>query len=482
MRLKREIERIVRPEVWLKLWLVMLASWTLLSIIVGFSDEPMPRELAAVFRVEDIEVQNQIQMTNASGPTVKVSTSNPNGVVTEPRGSLRMRTDAANANLYLNTNAGTTWRGILDTFTSTVNGMVPASGGGTVNYLRADGTWQPPGLDPTVWQYGDGRDGDLNFDCVNNVTLGNGTVLSPLACDGVANSCYFLLQDVQAHNITVANNCAVTAPNRIMATGTINLNGANALIHCDGQKGGVGGTHVAGLTCGSGNLFDVGANGGAGVNNAQGGGTSGANTPRREPSSAGGGFTGGSVAGVATSCSVGTTAPQVIGRAGGGGGGNNTNCGGACAGNSGGSVTQAPTAGGAATFTGIWTGHQDVLAGPIRWTGGSGGGGGGSVAVGSSGGGGGGGGGWVVVRARILTGTGRISARGGNGASATGANAGGGGGGGGGYAAVYYGTKGASVVIDAAGGTAGSGVGTGFAGANGCAGNAWIYNLSGDGT
>jgi len=34
----------------------------------------------------------------------------------------------------------------LDAFTSTLKGLAPGSGGGTTNFLRADGTWtQPPG-------------------------------------------------------------------------------------------------------------------------------------------------------------------------------------------------------------------------------------------------------------------------------------------------------------------------------------------------
>jgi len=32
----------------------------------------------------------------------------------------------------------------LTTFTSSLAGIVPASGGGTTNFLRADGTWAPP--------------------------------------------------------------------------------------------------------------------------------------------------------------------------------------------------------------------------------------------------------------------------------------------------------------------------------------------------
>jgi hypothetical protein len=33
----------------------------------------------------------------------------------------------------------------FDPFTSALSGLVPASGGGTANFLRADGTWQPAG-------------------------------------------------------------------------------------------------------------------------------------------------------------------------------------------------------------------------------------------------------------------------------------------------------------------------------------------------
>jgi hypothetical protein len=41
---------------------------------------------------------------------------------------------------------GTQATTLLDTFTSTLKGLAPASGGGTTNFLRADGTWAgPPG-------------------------------------------------------------------------------------------------------------------------------------------------------------------------------------------------------------------------------------------------------------------------------------------------------------------------------------------------
>jgi hypothetical protein len=40
---------------------------------------------------------------------------------------------------------GTQATALLDTFTSSLKGLAPASGGGTTNFLRADGTWAAPG-------------------------------------------------------------------------------------------------------------------------------------------------------------------------------------------------------------------------------------------------------------------------------------------------------------------------------------------------
>lgn len=40
---------------------------------------------------------------------------------------------------------GTQATALLDTFTSSLKGLAPSSGGGTTNFLRADGTWAAPG-------------------------------------------------------------------------------------------------------------------------------------------------------------------------------------------------------------------------------------------------------------------------------------------------------------------------------------------------
>lgn len=64
------------------------------------------------------------------------------------------RTTAGTGNVEVLTAAQTT--AILDIFTSTLKGLVPASGGGTTNFLRADGTWDAP-----VATVSDGDKGDI---------------------------------------------------------------------------------------------------------------------------------------------------------------------------------------------------------------------------------------------------------------------------------------------------------------------------------
>lgn len=87
----------------------------------------------------------------------------------------RMANLAANSIIGNNTGSsatplaltGTQVTAMLDTFTSTLKGLAPASGGGTTNFLRADGTWAaPPGGGGGVT---DGDKGDV-------VISGTGTV------------------------------------------------------------------------------------------------------------------------------------------------------------------------------------------------------------------------------------------------------------------------------------------------------------------
>lgn len=88
---------------------------------------------------------------------------------------------------------GTQATTLLDTFTSALKGLVPLSGGGTVNYLRADGTWTTPpagspGGSTTQVQYNNagafaGSAGHVWTDGTS--TLGIGTTAAPGVIIGI---------------------------------------------------------------------------------------------------------------------------------------------------------------------------------------------------------------------------------------------------------------------------------------------------------
>jgi hypothetical protein len=63
---------------------------------------------------------------------------------------------------------------LLNTFTTSLKGLAPASGGGTTNYLRADGTWAaPPGGSGIAWS--DAVTADIVPDADGTRDLGSGT-------------------------------------------------------------------------------------------------------------------------------------------------------------------------------------------------------------------------------------------------------------------------------------------------------------------
>jgi hypothetical protein len=56
---------------------------------------------------------------------------------------------------------------LLDVFTATLDGLAPASGGGVVNFLRADGAWAEPAGGSGTFELDDGSatlDGSFEFE------------------------------------------------------------------------------------------------------------------------------------------------------------------------------------------------------------------------------------------------------------------------------------------------------------------------------
>jgi len=85
--------------------------------------------------------------TSATGKTLTIAS---NQIATS---SILGRVTASTGNIE--TLTGTQATTLLDVFTSSLKGLAPASGGGTTNFLRADGTWAAPSGGTTIYT-GDG--------------------------------------------------------------------------------------------------------------------------------------------------------------------------------------------------------------------------------------------------------------------------------------------------------------------------------------
>lgn len=302
--------------------------------------------------------------------------------------------------------------------TDTTIGLVPATGGGTANYLRANGvgppSWQPI-IPTTPGFYGTGIDGDITF---------------PVGTTSLARVMFYRRVTIPAGAIVEMNGYIIFASDFLDAQpgSIIRRNGTNAVLS------------VAGTTP-PGGYLGTGANGSNGAT-----GSAGSTTnltaqpfplPLTGPTSGLGGRGGGNgVAGTAT----GTIAQQ------------------------------------SSTFGGLWSMpyiSQLTYAGAGNNApgggGGTGGNGSGSVVLGLGGGGGGGAGTFTLV-ARLLNLEGTVQAIGGNGANAQGANGGGGGGGGGGKIIEVYSERTGASVPSVAGGLGGAGTGTFLNGADGSTG------------
>lgn len=96
--------------------------------------------------------------------------------------SFKGRTTAGTGTVEDLTAAQTT--ALLNTFTTTLKGLAPASGGGTVNFLRADGTWAAP-PDPTALQNLSLLGVNATADATNKLAVASSAVLFNNVGNGV---------------------------------------------------------------------------------------------------------------------------------------------------------------------------------------------------------------------------------------------------------------------------------------------------------
>lgn len=399
-------------------------------------------------------------------------------------------------------------------FTSTASGIVPASGGGSTNFLRADGSWAAPpsggevntasnvGTGAGVWKdksgfdlrfrsilagtgvtvtqntnevlveattladsvalgvFGSGSDGNLVFDGVATV-LG----IVPAAVSSYRSGAvqqYVMTRDIYADNLTV--NSGVLLFNdgyRVFVKGTLTLTG---FIGSPGNNG----TTTTGTTQALRTSTIMGCRllaGGTAVVV----GPSSAAPPDASNSGGGAGAAGGGGNG-------GTGQAGVVYKGGGGGGAGNAGG----AGQAGGTVTVTTASDGALDNLFQAVLGRGLSASTQRFTAATGGGAGNQGNSATSGAAGGGGS-PVAVIARKITGAGQLLAYGGNGGAASvGAvtNPAGGGGAGAGCFVICVINNGSFPTIDVTGGAGGAGaVGTTTTGGTGGAGGVGFSKL-----
>jgi len=336
----------------------------------------------------------------------------------------------------------------LNVFTSALQGVVPLSGGGTANFLRADGSWVAPPT-PTLFagsgEFGSGIDGAAVFD--------GSTAVSGFTRSG---SVYTATRDAFFTDVTSGPGVTIDMTNGGTITGFD--------IWCNGTWTVTSGTTTIKWNGNAASSFT----GGAGLATGPKGGASGA----------------------------GSTGIQNAGQAGGGVTGATNRFGAGAGGASGASATNANAAGGTVTINvtdtvgAVETWHavrQGKLgmasANSIMAGGGGGASGGGTTGIAKGGGGGGGGGTGVAgIRKLAATGTLALEAKGGAGGDGevqTGSNAGGGGGGGGGWVGCGYGgsSQPGNLTLSAAGGAGGNKQGTGNNGSAGVNGATRFFAL-----
>lgn len=121
--------------------LIKPSNWNANHTLTMGTGKLVGRTTAASGAAEEISVGGALTFTaqTLSLPNNAVTNAYLNDMVTQ---SIKGRTSTGTGDPEDLTAAQVT--AMLDTFTTSLKGLVPASGGGTTNYLRADGSWAAP--------------------------------------------------------------------------------------------------------------------------------------------------------------------------------------------------------------------------------------------------------------------------------------------------------------------------------------------------
>ena len=434
------------------------------------ADGPTQRALRAIeSNVDDLivdidDLQTQISSLPTGGVTLPIAESDVTNLVADLAGKApTSRTLTGTDPIRIDGGASgdlTANRTIsANTFGSAQAGVVPASGGGTVNFLRADGTWAAAGKTyyPHLFWVGFGSHGSLHFDGTSVVA--GITPATDAAYPQNGSHTYKMSEDIDATDITVdAGVSLITRDYRGFWTGTFTNNG---LVGNPGEAA----INTTGASAISSGFYPLGNAGGDGRSNSNGAGFAGNDST--------------AVPRIWATHAAGNAASTGQGGQGGTCGGN--------AGGLGGALTVTTASSGTFTLINLLQGRVGTsFSAALSF--GSGGGGGaisGYTSGTAGGGGGGGGGGAVFFGGNILAGNGVFTVAGGAAGSPSYSGiapcaCGGGAGGGGGIGGMVYNTNVGTCSYTAAGGVKTNGINAGGNGNAGAAGT-WVV-ASGDGT
>jgi len=190
---------------------------------------------------QNITLSGDVTGSGSTGITVTIS----NNVVTLAKlqqvstSSFLGRVTASTGNVEVLT--GTQATTLLDVFTSTLKGLVPSSGGGTTNFLRADGTWTAPAGSGTTTNSvtfnnsGSGSASGVTFNGSTAITISHNTIgAQPLATNltslaGLSFVSNSFVRMSAAGTFSLDTNTYLTSNQTITLSGDVTGNGTTAI-------------------------------------------------------------------------------------------------------------------------------------------------------------------------------------------------------------------------------------------------------------